>query len=79
MEPKSKKTILVGYGITQKGYRVWDPERNCIYTARDCVIDEKEIGLDKSFADHDYSLLDDIEGKEYEVECIVKERLHNGQ
>src|SRR5579871_4259607 len=48
LEPKSKKTYLVGYGINQKGYRVWDPDKNVVYISRDVIFDEMHIGLDKN-------------------------------
>ena len=79
LEPKSKKTYLVGYGINQKGYRVWDPDKNVVYISRDVIFNEMHIGLDKNIEQPDDFFLDDTEGKKYEVECIVKERLNHGE
>src|SRR5579871_315103 len=76
LEPKSKKTYLVGYGINQKGYRVWDPDKNVVYISRDIIFDEIHIGLDKNIEQPDDFFLDDTEEKEYKVKCIVKERLN---
>jgi hypothetical protein len=79
LEPKSKKDYLVGYGIDQKGYRVYDPDKNIVYISQDVEFDEKHIGLDKVLTMPDDSFLLDTEGKEYEVKNIVKERLINGE
>src|SRR5579871_5167955 len=37
------------------------------------------IGLDKNIEQPDDFFLDNTEGKEYKVECIVKERLNHGE
>ena len=77
LELKSKKTYLVSYEINQKGYRVWDPDKNVVYISRDVIFDEMYIGLDKNMEQPDDFFLNDTEGKKYEVECIIKERLNH--
>src|SRR5579871_5146749 len=48
LELKSKKTYLVSHRINQKGYRVWDPDKNIVYISRDVIFDEIHIRLDKN-------------------------------
>lgn len=43
---KSKKHILVGFCDNVKGYRIYDPIRNQVFTSRDVVIQEKPMRPD---------------------------------
>jgi hypothetical protein len=43
LDPKSKQCIFVGYSLTSKAYRVWDPSDNKVKLSRDLVILEQSI------------------------------------
>ena len=43
LDPRSWQGILVGYGMGNKGYRVWDPRRQQTFIARSVVINEDNI------------------------------------
>jgi transposase InsO family protein len=43
LDPRSWDGVLVGYGMGNKGYRVWDPKRQATYNARNVVINESNI------------------------------------
>jgi len=64
LDAKSKKCILVGYGISQKGYRVWDPMKDDVTTSRDVTFDETKIGLENSDYDRG-SFLEDVTEQEF--------------
>ena len=36
LEPRTIKCVFLGYGVTQKGYRCFDPVQNKMYTTMDC-------------------------------------------
>jgi Reverse transcriptase (RNA-dependent DNA polymerase)/Chromo (CHRromatin Organisation MOdifier) domain len=76
LEMKSMKTILIGYAQEQKGYRVWNPENNKIYTTRDVVFDETKFGIEKGELGGVEALTDN---DEYDVEKITKERFFKGR
>ena len=40
LDPKSRKCVLLGYGASQKGYRLYDIERLKVIHSRDVVFDE---------------------------------------
>ncbi|CAD7076699.1 unnamed protein product [Hermetia illucens] len=42
-DKKAKQCILVGYPDDVKGYRVYNPNNNCITTSRDVVVNEEGI------------------------------------
>ena len=35
-EPRAVKCVFLGYGVTQKGYRCYNPIQNKLYTTMDC-------------------------------------------
>lgn len=41
LDAKSRKCILVGYGETTKGYRLFDPERGKVCLSRDVIFNER--------------------------------------
>lgn len=43
LEPKSRKSILVGYSETSKAYRLWDVQSHKIVEARDKIVNEDPI------------------------------------
>ena len=47
LDPKSRKCILLGYGITTKGYRLYDPQRARVFYSRDVLFNELERGIVK--------------------------------
>ena len=47
----AKKCILVGYGISTKGYRLYDYEKRRIFYSRDVVFNEEENGLEKEISE----------------------------
>src|SRR5579871_2477208 len=77
LDTKSKKCILVGYGILQKGYRVWDPIKDTVTVSRDVIFDKIKIELEGNNEYDRRLLLKDITELEFEIERIVKERIYN--
>ena len=60
LDPKSKKTILMGY--ESNGYRLWDPENKKILVSRDVNFNETARGIDitnghlsQTYSGHSYS------------------------
>ena len=47
LDSKAKKCILVGYGVSTKGYRLYDFEKKRAFFSRDVVFNEEEDGLKK--------------------------------
>ena len=45
LDPKSRKCILLGYGTTTKGYRLYDPQRTRVFYSRDVLFNELERGI----------------------------------
>ena len=43
LDPKARKTILLGYGETVKGYRLYDPEWKRVFYCRDVIFKEMEF------------------------------------
>ena len=40
---KSKRCIFIGYCISSKGYRLWDPELRRVYLSRDVIFFEQDF------------------------------------
>ena len=63
LEAKSKKYIVVGYGIDEFGYRIWDFENCKIIRSRDVILNEKVLCKDllqqHEKKEDDYVVLDD--------------------
>jgi hypothetical protein len=51
--PKATIGIMVGYAHDQKGYRIWDPVKNKIFTSRDIIWSEHQGYDDPAFAFND--------------------------
>ena len=47
LDPKGKKCILLGYGTTVKGYRLYSLGDNRVIYSRDVVFDENSYGFEK--------------------------------
>jgi len=48
LDPKARKCVLLGYGTTQKGYRLYDLTRMKVIHSRDFVFDEESmLGIKK--------------------------------
>lgn len=47
LDPKSKKCVLLGYGTTKKGYRLYDPLKKKVLHSRDVIFNEKKYDFDK--------------------------------
>ena len=48
LDIKTRKCVLLGYGMNQKGYRLYDIERMKIVHSRDVVFDETSLpGIEK--------------------------------
>ena len=43
LDAKSWTGVFVGYSSTQKGYRVWNQQRELIYTVRDLIFYENDL------------------------------------
>jgi hypothetical protein len=43
LDPKARKTILLGYGESVKGYRLYDPEWKRVFYCRDVIFKEMEF------------------------------------
>ena len=48
LDSKSKKCILMGYGTTTKGYRLYDPLKKRVVFSRDVIFNEQKCGLEES-------------------------------
>ena len=48
LDSKSRKCVLVGYGSTTKGYRLYDPLKRKVFHSRDVIFNEQKYGFDKS-------------------------------
>ena len=48
LEVKSRKCVLLGYGSTTKGYRLYDPQKGKVFHSRDVIFNEQKYGLDES-------------------------------
>ena len=44
LDSKSRKCILLGYGATTKGYRLYDPLKKKVFYSRDVIFNEQEYG-----------------------------------
>ena len=40
LDLEARKWVLLGYGLTKKGYRLYDPNRECVFHSRDVVFNE---------------------------------------
>ena len=47
LDSKAKQCILLGYGSTTKGYRLYDIKREQVFHSRDVVFDEMKLGIQK--------------------------------
>ena len=47
LDSKAKRSILLGYGTTVKGYRLYYPQEKCVFFSRDVVFDERHCGSEK--------------------------------
>ena len=45
LDPKSRKCILLGYGTTTKGYRLYDPLKKKVFHSRDVIFNEQKCGF----------------------------------
>ena len=43
LDPKSKRCIFIGYGISEYGYQFWDPKNWKIFRHKDVVFNEKKV------------------------------------
>ncbi|CAB4035798.1 Hypothetical predicted protein, partial [Paramuricea clavata] len=48
-DSKTKKCIFVGYSISSKGYRLYDPKTRKLHISRDVLFDEDEFIQQKKF------------------------------
>jgi hypothetical protein len=47
LESKSKKCTIIGYGVNDFGYHLWDYENNKIIRSRDFIFNEKVMYEDQ--------------------------------
>ena len=47
LNSKSRKCVLLGYGMEMKGYRLYDPQRQKVFHSRDVIFNEHECGFEK--------------------------------
>ena len=45
LDLKSKKCVLMGYGTTTKGYRLYDPHKRKVFFSRDVIFNEQKCGV----------------------------------
>ena len=55
LDPKSKKCILVGYSLEQKGYKCFNPSTRKVRVSRDVVFDESTSWYAPEMSPHDPS------------------------
>ena len=48
LDSKSNKCILLGYGSTTKGYRLYDPLKRKVLHSRDVIFNEQKYGFNES-------------------------------
>ena len=48
LDSKSRKCVLLGYGMTTKGYRLYDPVKKRVFQARDVIFNEQKCGFEES-------------------------------
>ena len=48
LDSKSRKCVLMGYGTTTKGYRLYDPLKKKVVFSRDVIFNEQKCGLEDS-------------------------------
>ena len=48
LDSKSKKCVLMGYGTTTKGYRLYDPLKKKVVFSQDVIFNEQKCGLEDS-------------------------------
>jgi hypothetical protein len=74
LEAKSKKCTFIGYGLNDFGYFLWDYKNNKINRSRDVIFNEKVMykdqlqGKKKEKEKQEYTVLDEITGKEIPTE-----------
>lgn len=49
--PRAVRSVLVGYGTTQKGYRLYDLENGVFFTSRNVMFMEKDFSFKGSSTD----------------------------
>ena len=47
LESKSRKCVLLGYGTTIKGYRLYDPLKKKVFHSRDVIFNEQKCGFEE--------------------------------
>ena len=47
LDSKAKRCILLGYGTSIKGYRLYYPQEKRVFYSRDVVFDERHCGSEK--------------------------------
>ena len=47
LDSKSRKCILLGYGTTAKGYRLYDPLKKKVFLSRDVIFNEQKCGFEE--------------------------------
>ena len=47
LDSKSRKCVLLGYGTTTKGYRLYNPMKKKVFHARDVIFNEKKCGFEE--------------------------------
>ena len=50
---KAKRCVLLGYGTTVKGYRLYCPQDKKVFYSRDVIFDESKVGLEKEQVDNE--------------------------
>ena len=53
LDVKAKRCVLLGYGITVKGYRLYCPQDKKNFYSRDVIFDESRVGLEKEQMDNE--------------------------
>ena len=53
LDVKAKRCVLLGYGTTVKGYRLYCPQDKKVFYSRDVIFDESKVGLEKEQVDNE--------------------------
>ena len=48
LDSKSRRCILLGYGMNTKGYRLYDPLKKKVFHSRDVIFNEQKSGFEES-------------------------------
>lgn len=67
LNPKTRKCILLGYGMDTKGYRLYDPIRGRVVICRDVIFNESDTPIENE----EHNLYEDHDGTSGDSRVII--------